>query len=830
MELNEEFTLDTGTGRDEQDFPTFGNVQVALETPGLLDTLYFREKPTCDIALDVDEVEIEDYVIAMGNFESVKSSNESTGIISRVGEDVTHLQPGNKVICLERGYYDTFLRSPVQKCLKLENDADLVEMATVGIACGTAIYALDYLAHLEVNETVLIQAATGGLGLAAIQYAETISSVCGIPANHIFWSRTLEFKDEILKQARCRGIDVVLSTISGPGFHESLKCLAPCGRLIDVGRGNVLDKGNMGLNAFDRSISFFSFDLNFVLEEKLRIAERQESQTLFQGTFFDSMTLEQFNTAIRPKVNGAINLHNATINVNANLDFFMTSSTVTYVGHISQSNYAASNAVLDNLERQRISNDLPAATVSLGPIKGVGTLNRNPEYAENLLRSGLIEAEESEFIRHFNRFTHPQLKSKHFDSLTQGHILTGDRRSALLVTTLESRKAAGSSGGVIVDASGDDLLIPEISDDRDKAVIVLAEAVSQRLAKLMFISIEDIDISRPFSHFGLDSMSGSELIHWLSQNFGVGMSFLQLLAPSCSPKSLAGTIFDALEMKAAAAEISALVIVGGTSHESPNESLVSNGVNGSTGMNGSSGIDSGSAGSQMEKFSRSVRRAIADSKPVMHSYVCSVVNKKGEQLYTLSKGTLSQDSSTKVDFDAVYGMASLTKLMTTVAIMICVDRGQISLDDDIAPILPDLCAPPVLYGVGSEGRCLIKPRTKTITLRLLMSHQSGCGYHSNPPLARWARQNGKTNSVFDNDFEIMKTYPLLFEPGQGWMYGSGTDWAGEAIARMNNTTLEEFMRSNVWEPRSVVNTARLDKVPRHGARGRWIHTLQSQRR
>lgn len=59
MELNEEFTLDTGTGRDEQDFPTFGNVQVALETPGLLDTLYFREKPTCDIALDVDEVEIE---------------------------------------------------------------------------------------------------------------------------------------------------------------------------------------------------------------------------------------------------------------------------------------------------------------------------------------------------------------------------------------------------------------------------------------------------------------------------------------------------------------------------------------------------------------------------------------------------------------------------------------------------------------------------------------------------------------------------------------------------------------------------------------------------
>jgi hypothetical protein len=57
VSLNEEFTLDTGTGRDEQDFPAFGNVQLALETPGLLDTVYFREKPTCDIVLGVDEVE-----------------------------------------------------------------------------------------------------------------------------------------------------------------------------------------------------------------------------------------------------------------------------------------------------------------------------------------------------------------------------------------------------------------------------------------------------------------------------------------------------------------------------------------------------------------------------------------------------------------------------------------------------------------------------------------------------------------------------------------------------------------------------------------------------
>lgn len=367
------------------------------------------------------------------------------------------------------------------------------------------------------------------------------------------------------------------------------------------------------------------------------------------------MTLEQFNTAVRPKVHGALNLHNATINVNADLDFFfMTSSTVTYVGHISQSNYAASNAVLDNLARQRISMGLPVTTASLGPIKGVGTLNRKPEYAEHLMRSGLIEAEESEFIRHFERFTYPQPVSKHFDILTQGHIVTGveyskhdlsmvqvtrieqDRRSALLVTTLESRKSASNIGGIVTDASGDDLLLSNIPEDRDKAVIVLAEAVSKRLAKLMFMPVEEIDISRPFSHFGIDSMSGSELIHWLSQKFGVGMSFLQLLAPSCTPKSLSGTIFDTLmKAKTAAEAEEPQLVVNGTSEAKSNRAHTTNGSHATNGhtesgrMTSSNGVVDIATSSEMDKFSQAVRRAIVDPKPVMHSYVCSVVNGQG---------------------------------------------------------------------------------------------------------------------------------------------------------------------------------------------------------
>ncbi|OAL61859.1 type I polyketide synthase [Trichophyton rubrum] len=244
-QLNEEFRLDNGDVRVDQDFPTSGNVQLALETPGLLDTVYFREQLTCDIDLDSDELEfnvkavglnMKDYVIAMGNFESVKSSIESTGVVSRIGANVKNIKPGDKVICFERGNYDTFLRSPVAKCLKPNDDDDLIEMATIGIALGTALYSLRYLAQLEAGETVLIQAATGGLGLAAIQYSKLVGAEIyatvgtqakkeylinelGFPENRIFWSRSLDFKQKLLKETKGRGADVVLSAVSGPGFY-----------------------------------------------------------------------------------------------------------------------------------------------------------------------------------------------------------------------------------------------------------------------------------------------------------------------------------------------------------------------------------------------------------------------------------------------------------------------------------------------------------------------------------------------------------------------------------------------------------------------------------
>lgn len=75
----------------------------------------------------------------------------------------------------------------------------------------------------------------------------------------------------------------------------------------------------------------------------------------------------------------------------------------------------------------------------------------------------------------------------------------------------------------------------------------------------------------------------------------------------------------------------------------------------------------------------------------------------------------------------------MTKLTTAIAVLLCVERGQISLDEDVAPILPDLCSIPVLDRVDSKGKYSTKARSKPITLRLLLTHQSGCGIWRDGP-------------------------------------------------------------------------------------------------
>lgn len=275
-----------------------GPVRVDFETPGILSSLYFKPYRELWTPLLRDHIELKvvavglnwkDLSISAGRYDANHFSSEYTGVVTKVGSAVGGFSIGDRVYGMGKGHFGTHTRVPAKLAQKLGPTDDLIEVATMPLVFMTAVYAFDHVTQLKAGETVLIQSATGGLGLAAIQLARAkgaevfatvgnqdkaqfLTETIGIPASHIFGSREASEMPRAVAATGGRGFDVILSVSKGEILYESLKALHPLGRLIDVGRMDVMDAKTIGLELFQRSITFSSFDLGDVVDSDLDLA------------------------------------------------------------------------------------------------------------------------------------------------------------------------------------------------------------------------------------------------------------------------------------------------------------------------------------------------------------------------------------------------------------------------------------------------------------------------------------------------------------------------------------------------------------------------------
>ncbi|OAL43036.1 beta-lactamase/transpeptidase-like protein [Pyrenochaeta sp. DS3sAY3a] len=184
-----------------------------------------------------------------------------------------------------------------------------------------------------------------------------------------------------------------------------------------------------------------------------------------------------------------------------------------------------------------------------------------------------------------------------------------------------------------------------------------------------------------------------------------------------------------------------------------------------------------------------------------------VINNDGNVLFQHASG-VGHTESEPVTADSLFWQASQSKMMTTMAVLKTVESGLIGLDDDVCPLLPELAALPVLDGKDdANGVPTTVLREGKITLRLLLSHQSGVGYDLMPlSVAKWAKMTGLKDTTLNSTGESMRACPLAFQPGTSWAYGAGIDWAGEVVKRLNKTTLEDYYKKNIWDPLRMIGT------------------------
>ncbi len=175
----------------------------------------------------------------------------------------------------------------------------------------------------------------------------------------------------------------------------------------------------------------------------------------------------------------------------------------------------------------------------------------------------------------------------------------------------------------------------------------------------------------------------------------------------------------------------------------------------------------------------------------LNSVAMGYVTAKGE-IFTTGFGTIGQTETTPVNENSIFRIASMTKAITSVAVLQLAEKGLLSLDDFAGDILPEVDLIPILQPEGT-----LKEQQDRATIKQLLTHTSGFSYNLFDPRliafeipANWEH--------LDN--------PKVFEAGIGWVYGTGIDWAGRIVEAVSGMQLEQYFSENITGPLGMNHT------------------------
>lgn len=276
--------------------PRSGTASYRLEipSPGALDSLRLAARPRrrpgpgeVEVAVRAAALNFRDAMKALGiypieNDDDLLVGDECAGRIVAVGSGVVGLREGDEVLAMTGGCFASHLTVHAGRVARMPRGLSFEEASTIPVVFLTAWYALRHLGQMRRGEKVLVQAATGGVGLAALQIAELVGAEIYATAGssekrdflralgvaHVMDSRSLAFADQVLDATGGRGVDLVLNSLAGEAIGKGLSTLAPHGRFLEIGKRDVYQDTRVGLRPFRKSLSLFVIDLSQVMRDR----------------------------------------------------------------------------------------------------------------------------------------------------------------------------------------------------------------------------------------------------------------------------------------------------------------------------------------------------------------------------------------------------------------------------------------------------------------------------------------------------------------------------------------------------------------------------------
>jgi len=216
----------------------------------------------------------------------------------------------------------------------------------------------------------------------------------------------------------------------------------------------------------------------------------------------------------------------------------------------------------------------------------------------------------------------------------------------------------------------------------------------------------------------------------------------------------------------------------------------------------------GLSSDRLDRIAVEVQRAVDQNRI---AGAVTLVVRHGKVAWLKAQGMQDREAAKPMQTDSIFRLCSMTKAITSLAVMMLYEEGRFQLDDPISLYIPEFKNPKILVKPASGSTYTI-PASHQITIRNLLTHTSGLTYHWNSDLGPLYKDAGVAHGLLQYDGTIgdsvkkLAGLPLLFNPGERFEYSLGVDVLGYFVEVISGMPLDEFFRTRIFGPLGMKDT------------------------
>jgi CubicO group peptidase (beta-lactamase class C family) len=217
----------------------------------------------------------------------------------------------------------------------------------------------------------------------------------------------------------------------------------------------------------------------------------------------------------------------------------------------------------------------------------------------------------------------------------------------------------------------------------------------------------------------------------------------------------------------------------------------------------------GLSSERLERIGKVVQKSIDDKRI---AGAVTLVVRHGQVAYFKAQGMQDREAGKAMRPDTIFRICSMSKPITSTAVMMLYEEGRFLLDDPISKYIPEFKNPKVLVKPVGGGEPYTIPATREITIRDLLRHTSGLTYNWNGDLGPMYEKAGVQHGILPTDITIgenverLAKLPLLFNPGERWEYSLSVDVLGRFVEVISGKPFDGFLRTKLFEPLGMKDT------------------------